>query len=102
MPGQAKQQIEFSDVKAVVFHCKHCQSSVSFSIEGFKQIPATCPACSQDWDATRSPNGFNAHIEEYMNVHKKLQKELSSPNAEGLGYTASLELQFGAEPAGKA
>jgi transcription elongation factor Elf1 len=101
MPRQTKQLIEFGDVKAVVLNCKHCNSSVSFSIEGFNRIPVTCPACGQDWDTTMSANGYNAHIEEYMNSHKKLQKALIAPVAEGIGYTASLEVELGGAPAAK-
>jgi hypothetical protein len=94
MAKQTKHQIELSDVKAVVLECNDCASSVSVSFDQARGLPTSCPGCRRGWDQSSSLTGFNAHIEEYMRLHRKLQEAIKGPIGSSAGCKMGLQVDI--------
>ena len=45
---------DLGDIKALRFHCNHCQGEVVQSILAYK-MPKKCPLCSEEWEEQRPP-----------------------------------------------
>ena len=47
---------DLGDLKAIRFHCNHCQGEVVQSIMAYK-MPKNCPLCLEEWEKPRMQSG---------------------------------------------
>ena len=47
---------DLGDLKAIRFHCNHCQGEVVQSILEYK-MPKKCPLCAEEWEEPRVQSG---------------------------------------------
>jgi DNA replicative helicase MCM subunit Mcm2 (Cdc46/Mcm family) len=85
---QTKQYIELSDLLALRYECKECQTSVTVPIKGFDTVPVThCPKCRKGWTIVDNTS-YKEDIEYFVTSAVRLKDVLRA-----MGFNLSIEVK---------